>query len=102
MLCSQNDSTYMFGSSVFVNIEIDLQTLSEFVGPCCDFTASLLEDGNEEVDEQDIGHDEIDRHDCRGDPLAGHALIEAVNTTGGCERQQRERESELSTKSAVK
>lgn len=32
-----------------------------------------LEDSNEEVDEEDVAHNEVDGHDGRNDPSARHA-----------------------------
>ena len=35
-------------------------------------TNDSLEDGDEEVDEEDVGDDEVDGHDGRNDPEAGN------------------------------
>ena len=34
----------------------------------------LLEDGDEEVDEQNVGYDEVDGHDCGNDPAPRNTL----------------------------
>lgn len=40
-----------------------------------DFIKNIVKDCNEEVDEQDIGDKEVDRHGNRGDPFANHTLL---------------------------
>ena len=48
------------------DIQIELQPLKHMC-------VRSLEDGNEEVDEQDVRHNEIDGHDGGNEPIAGGA-----------------------------
>ena len=48
-----------------------------------------LEDGDEEVDEEDVGDDEVDGHDSRSDPAAGDALLQlGVRVIAACRCRQ--------------